>query len=197
MVQNFTWILYRTVFWSIIFEVTDIFFFLCIYRNNRFSSIQELFRCFVDKPELGIPVRMLLADLIHFLVLLFAITKSFKRPWNNILTDIDAEFDKLSGNFTQAPCSPSERLFRASIGVSVLRYYFLYFFIQQRIFLKGSFSAGTRLPYTGCFRRLWILTFIHGSNLFHTGSNRITSGTSHLIHEWYASMAKRCGGTSI
>ena len=33
---------------------------------------------------------MLLSDLIHLLILLFAVTKSIQRPGHNVLTDINA-----------------------------------------------------------------------------------------------------------
>ena len=74
MIQHLSWAIDLAIFRTVVFEIPYILLFLCVDGDHRFTLGQEFCRCFVNKAELGIPVRMLLTNLIYFLILLFTIT---------------------------------------------------------------------------------------------------------------------------
>ncbi|GHV34120.1 hypothetical protein AGMMS4952_26440 [Spirochaetia bacterium] len=88
MIKNFAWILAFTVFNTVILEVSDVFFFLRVYRNYRITFVNKLFCAFVYKFKLRISIRMRLPELQHFLISLFAVSHIFKNSSNRFETYI-------------------------------------------------------------------------------------------------------------
>ena len=77
MVANATGRTGRTIFRSVILEISQIFLFLRVYRNHRRSLLHGLLFLTPDKLKLLVPVRNRFSDLFHFPVLLTVVAKLF------------------------------------------------------------------------------------------------------------------------
>ena len=73
MIQHFAGIFHFPILRPGIFKIANALFFLCVNRDNRFPILQILMGSMVDKFKLFIAVRAWYANLLHFLVHLFAV----------------------------------------------------------------------------------------------------------------------------